>query len=90
MGHTWWETGFGACLGITARWRQQLGNAGNVKTQLQLSCGGEDENGDLYVANATSQYGAYKDPFTNPPGSVWRVVSADKVPAGAKTAPVKP
>jgi hypothetical protein len=60
-----------------------------LHTQLQLTCGGEDEKGDLYVANATSQYGAYKDPFSNPPGSVWRVVAADKVPAGAKTAPVR-
>jgi glucose/arabinose dehydrogenase len=60
-----------------------------LHTQLQLTCGGEDEKGDLYVANATSQYGAWKDPFTNPPGSVWRVVAADKVPAGAKTAPLR-
>jgi glucose/arabinose dehydrogenase len=60
-----------------------------LHTQLQLTCGGEDENGDLYVANATSQYGAWKDPFSNPPGSLWRVVTAAKVPAGAKTAPLR-
>jgi glucose/arabinose dehydrogenase len=59
-----------------------------LNTQLQLTCGGEDEDGNIYVANATSQYGAYKDVFTNPPGSVWKVVPAGKVPAGAKTAPL--
>jgi len=60
-----------------------------LKTQLQITCGGEDEKGNIYVANATSQYGAYKDPFSNPAGSVWQVVLADKVPSGAKTAPVE-
>jgi glucose/arabinose dehydrogenase len=59
-----------------------------LNTQLQLTSGGEDEDGNIYVTNATSQYGAYKDPFSNPPGSVWKLVSANKVPAGAKKAPL--
>jgi hypothetical protein len=28
------------------------------------------------------------DPLKNPQGGVWRLVSADKVPAGAETAPM--
>jgi len=59
-----------------------------LNTQLQLTSGGEDEAGNLYAVNATSQYGAYKDVFSNPPGSVWKIVQAGKVPAGAKTAPL--
>lgn len=59
-----------------------------LNTQLQLTGAGEDENGEIYVTNATCQYGAYKDVFTNPPGSVWKIVAAGKVPQGAKTAPL--
>ena len=59
-----------------------------LKTQLQVTGGGEDEAGNIYVANGSSQYGAYKDAFSNAPGSVWKIVPSDKVPAGAKTAPL--
>jgi hypothetical protein len=58
-----------------------------LNTSLNLTAGGEDEAGNLYVCNATSQYGTW-NPFQNPPGSVWKLVAADKVPSGAKTAPV--
>ena len=34
-----------------------------------------------------SQYGTW-NPFQSEPGSVWKLVPADKVPAGAKTAPL--
>jgi glucose/arabinose dehydrogenase len=57
-----------------------------LNTSLNFTAGGEDEAGNLYVCNATSQYGTW-NPFQNPPGSVWKLVSADKVPSGAKTAP---
>jgi hypothetical protein len=59
-----------------------------LKTQLQVTGAGEDEAGNIYVVNGSSQYGAYKDAFSNTPGSVWKVVPTDKVPAGAKTAPL--
>lgn len=59
-----------------------------LKTQLQMMTGGEDESGNVYVTNGSSQYGAYKDPFSNTPGSVWKIVPTSKVPAGAKTAPL--
>jgi glucose/arabinose dehydrogenase len=57
-----------------------------LNTSLNLTAGGEDEAGNLYVCNATSQYGAW-NPFDSPRGSVWKLVAADKVPGGAKTAP---
>jgi len=57
-----------------------------LNTSLNLTSGGEDEAGNLYICNATSQYGAW-NPFDSERGSVWKLVSADKVPSGAKTAP---
>jgi glucose/arabinose dehydrogenase len=58
-----------------------------VHTGMNLSSGGEDEAGDLYVTNMGSQYGTW-NPFDSARGSVWKVVSADRVPNGAKTAPL--
>ena len=58
-----------------------------LNTSLNLSSGGEDEAGNLYATNATSQYGVW-NPFESPRGSVWKIVAADKVPDGAKTAPL--
>jgi glucose/arabinose dehydrogenase len=58
-----------------------------LNTSLNLSSGGEDEAGNIYFTNATSQYGAW-NPFDSPRGAVWKLVSADKVPQGAKTAPL--
>jgi glucose/arabinose dehydrogenase len=57
-----------------------------LHTGLNLASGGEDEAGNLYATNAASQYGTW-NPFDSARGSVWKLVAADKVPAGAKTAP---
>jgi glucose/arabinose dehydrogenase len=58
-----------------------------LNTSLNLTAGGEDEDGNLYVCHATSQYGVW-NPFESEKGSVWKVVAADKVPNRAKTAPL--
>lgn len=58
-----------------------------INTSLNLASAGEDEQGNLYVTHATSQYGVW-NPFDSERGSVWKIVAADKVPAGAKTAPL--
>jgi len=81
-----WVSGriWGLQKGSSAKWNMQE----LLNTQLQLTGGGEDENGDIFVTNATCQYGAYKDAFTNVPGSVWKIVPAGKVAQGAKTAPL--
>ena len=57
-----------------------------LNTSLNLTSAGEDEAGEIYVTNATSQYGAW-NPFDSPKGSVWKLVAGDKVPQGAKKAP---
>jgi len=58
-----------------------------LHTTLNLSSGGEDEQGNLFVTNAPSQYGTW-NPFDSARGSVWKLVSADKVKKNAKTAPL--
>ncbi|HLF94772.1 MAG TPA: PQQ-dependent sugar dehydrogenase [Planctomycetota bacterium] len=57
-----------------------------LNTSLNFSSGGEDEKGNVYVTSMTSQYGPFMPEIK--PGAVWKIVSADKVPAGAKTAPL--
>jgi glucose/arabinose dehydrogenase len=46
----------------------------------------KEQAGDIYVTNATTQYGAW-NPFESPRGSLWKLVPADKAPDRAKTAP---
>jgi glucose/arabinose dehydrogenase len=66
----------------TGKWQMQE----LLHTAMNLSCGGEDDDGNLYCANMGSQYGTW-NPFDSTRGSIWKLVSADKVPQGAKTAP---
>jgi hypothetical protein len=58
-----------------------------LNTSLNLTAGGEDEQGNLYVCNATTQYGAW-NPYDSPRGSVWKLVAKDKAPQNAKAAPL--
>jgi glucose/arabinose dehydrogenase len=57
-----------------------------LHTALNITSGNSDETGAIYVTNAASQYGTW-NPFESAKGSVWKLVSADKVSTGAKTAP---
>jgi len=59
-----------------------------LHTKLHFTSGGEDEQGNLYITDAASQYGVW-NPFEQARGTVWKVVAADKVPAGAATAPLQ-
>ena len=74
-------------------WGLQKNEAGKwqlqqlLHTKLNFSSGGEDEQGNLYATTMTSQYGPFNPDIK--PGSVWKIVSSDKVPAGAKTAPLQ-
>jgi glucose/arabinose dehydrogenase len=79
-----WGSGrvWGIAKGDGGKWQMQE----LLNTSLNLTAGGEDEAGNLYVCNATSQYGAW-NPFDSPRGSVWKLVAADKVPNNAKKAP---
>jgi hypothetical protein len=53
-----------------------------------LTGSGQGEDGTIYVTNAHANYGGPVKPADNPRGSVWKLVSKDKVPSGAKTAPL--
>lgn len=81
-----WGTGrfWGLKKNEVGKWQlQQL-----LHTKLNFSSGGQDEHGNLFVTHAASQYGTW-NPFDSARGAVWKIVSADKVPAGAKTAPLQ-
>ncbi|HEX2748824.1 MAG TPA: PQQ-dependent sugar dehydrogenase [Verrucomicrobiales bacterium] len=61
----------------------------DLDVALRPTSGGEDENGNLYITHATANYGGPVDPATSAPGALWKIVPADKVPAGAETAPLE-
>lgn len=81
-----WGTGrfWGMKRNDAGKWQlQQL-----LHTKLRFTSGGEDEQGNLYVTEIASGYGVW-NPFEQARGAVWKVVAADKVPAGATTAPLQ-
>jgi len=61
----------------------------DLDTPLRPTAGGEDEEGNVYLTHATANYGGPVDPATSERGAVWKIVPADKVPAGAATAPLQ-
>jgi glucose/arabinose dehydrogenase len=56
-----------------------------LDTNIQITGGGEGEDGNLYVTSCNCNYGG-PAPEENPPGSLWRIVPTDQVPEGAETA----
>jgi glucose/arabinose dehydrogenase len=58
-----------------------------LNSSVNFTAANEDENGAIYVTSAPSQYGTW-NPFDSKRGSVWKLVAADKVPAGAVTVPL--
>jgi glucose/arabinose dehydrogenase len=59
-----------------------------LDTQLRFTGGGVGEDGTVYAAVCNCNYGGPIDPTTSPPGAIWKLVPASKVPAGAATAPL--
>jgi glucose/arabinose dehydrogenase len=59
-----------------------------LQSQLQFTGGNVDEDGTVLATNCYCFYTADRGPTINPVGAVWRIVAADKVPAGAETAKV--
>jgi glucose/arabinose dehydrogenase len=59
-----------------------------MQTSLQFTSGGTGEDGMVYAVNSNNFYTSDQGPEDNPPGSLWRVVPAGEVPAGAETATV--
>ena len=58
-----------------------------LQTGLSVTGSGQDENGELYVTACSCKYSRNYNALDNPGGTVWRIVSADKVPQGAEVAP---
>jgi glucose/arabinose dehydrogenase len=57
-----------------------------LHTSLQFTGGNHDEDGSVLAVNCYCFYLEDKGPTANPTGALWRVVSADAVPAGAEVA----
>ena len=51
--------------------------------------GNNDEDGTVLAVNCDCFYTDDKGPTANPPGALWRIVAADKVPGDAEVAPPK-
>jgi glucose/arabinose dehydrogenase len=60
-----------------------------LDTTLVATGAGQDEAGEVYLAACECNFERDYDPFDNPTGTLWRVVSADQVPEGAETAPLE-
>jgi hypothetical protein len=60
-----------------------------LDTTLVATGAGQDEAGEVYLAACECVFERDYDPFDNPTGTLWRVVSADQVPEGAETAPLE-
>lgn len=69
------------------KWQMQ--ELADLDTPLRPTAGGEDEAGNLYLVHASPNYGGPVDPYQNPRGALWKIVAADKAPAGAETAPLQ-
>ena len=57
-----------------------------LQSNLQFTAGGYDEDGKVLAVNANNFYLSDSGPDSNPPGTLWRIVPADEVPAGAEVA----
>lgn len=61
----------------------------DLDTPIRPTGGGEGEDGALYLCHGTAGYGGKADPYQEARGACWKIVPADKVPAGAETAPLQ-
>jgi len=60
-----------------------------AQTALQFTAGNTDEDGTVLAVNCNCFYLDDKGAAANPPGALWRIVPADKIPAGAEVAKTK-
>ena len=61
-----------------------------LQATLQFTSGNVDEDGSVLATNCYCFYLEDQGPMANPPGALWRVMPADKVPAGAEVARTRP
>jgi glucose/arabinose dehydrogenase len=57
-----------------------------LQTSLQFTAGNVEEDGTILAVNCYCFYTDDKGPTQNPPGALWRILPADKVPSGAEVA----
>jgi glucose/arabinose dehydrogenase len=57
-----------------------------LQTNLQFTSGTVDADGTVLATNCVCFYTEDKGPTANPPGQLWRILPADKVPPGADIA----
>ena len=57
-----------------------------LHTSLQFTGGNHDEDGSILAVNCYCFYLDDKGAMANPAGALWRVMAANKVPAGAEVA----
>jgi glucose/arabinose dehydrogenase len=57
-----------------------------MQTQLQFTAGNVEDDGTVLAVNCYCFYTDDKGPTANPPGALWRVMPADRVPSGAEVA----
>jgi glucose/arabinose dehydrogenase len=76
---------YGLERGQDGRWQYQV----LLRTSLKVLGAGQDPSGELYLTSCPGcKYSMSYRPLTEAPtGAVWRIVQADKVPAGAQTPP---
>ena len=60
-----------------------------LQSSLQFTSGNVDADGFVLATNCNCFYTDDKGPTANPPGSLWRLMPADQVPAGAEVARVR-
>ncbi len=84
-----WGSGKVWALKRDAAGKWQMQELLDLDVSLRPTSGGEDEAGNIYLTHATANYGGPVDPMTSERGAVWKLVPANKVPAGAVTAPLE-
>jgi glucose/arabinose dehydrogenase len=57
-----------------------------LQTSLQFTAGNVEDDGTILAVNCYCFYTDDKGPTQNPPGALWRILPADKVPSGAEVA----
>jgi hypothetical protein len=83
-GHSAWEPALTRCfaIGIFARTVREV-------VRELISAGNVDADGTVLAVNCCCFYTDDKGTMANPTGALWRVLPADKVPAGAELAKAK-
>ena len=71
---------------VDGKWQMQ--ELLDLADGLRITGSGIGPDGTIYVAQGSAGYGGKVDPYQEERGAVWKIVPADKVPAGAVTAPL--